>query len=404
MSSRNIHVVVVGCSAGGLGLAKTVAALAKQGYPNLQVTIVDKNAYTYYMIGAPFGIVNPQFGSRLFFRLDSLLTQFEVDKDNPKHQFIQAALLNVNHDKTLDLSNGQTLSFDYLVLATGATNNFPANISAPSIHDARAQLNQVYENLKQASSVLVIGGGAVGVEIAGEVADAFPSKQVTLVHSGSRLLPLNFKEGLSNGAVAKLQKLGVKVVLNERMEIPDGTTFDCSLRPLSLTGKSGKTYTSDVQFLAIGPKVHTEYLQNLEKQLGAALREKNGTIKIKPTLQVDCNALSTVFAVGDVNSLPGGAKYYVKAAEQSQLAAANVVAMIKAGYEQGTSAGLNLQRWNGSVMNMIAVPIGRSLGVLQAAGVAFGKSCMGDVLVRNAKSKDYFISKIESEFPSGANH
>ncbi|KAJ2845605.1 hypothetical protein IWW36_004714 [Coemansia brasiliensis] len=403
MSSRDIHVVVVGCSAGGLGLAKTVAALAKQGFPNLRVTIVDRNAFTYYMIGAPLGIVNPQFGSRLFFRLDSLLAQFEANPAKPKHQFIQAALLNVNLDKTLDLSNGQTLSFDYLVLATGATNSFPANISAPTIQDARAQLSQVYKNIKQADSVLVIGGGAVGVEIAGEVADAFPGKQVTLVHSGSRLLPPNFKEGLSNGAVAKLQKLGVDVVLNERMEIPDGLAFDCSLRTLSLTGKSGKTYTSDVQFLAIGPKVHTEYMQDLEAQLGTALREKNGTIKIKPTLQVDCDALPTVFAVGDVNSLPSGAKYYVKAAEQSQLAAANIVAMIKAGYEQGTSAGLNMQRWDGSVMNMIAVPIGRSLGVLQAGGIAFGKSCMGDILVRNAKSKDYFISKIESGFPSGAN-
>ncbi|KAJ2134798.1 hypothetical protein IW136_004512, partial [Coemansia sp. RSA 678] len=78
MSSREIHVVVVGISTAGIGVAKKVASLATNGFPNLRVTIIDKNAYMYHSIGAPRGVVDKEFGRSLFFRLDTLLTEFEA--------------------------------------------------------------------------------------------------------------------------------------------------------------------------------------------------------------------------------------------------------------------------------------------------------------------------------------
>ncbi|KAJ2660821.1 hypothetical protein IW148_003620 [Coemansia sp. RSA 1199] len=401
MSTREIHVVVVGVSTAGISVAKKIAALAKDGFPNLRVTIIDKNEYTYHSIGAPRGIVDKQFGRSLFFRLDTLLAPFEVSA-KPKHRFIQALLTNVN-SKTIELNTGETLAFDYLVLATGAANSFPGNVNAPTLEDGRLRMAQLHENVEAANNVLVIGGGAVGVEIAGEIADQYPSKQVTLVHSASRLLPLNFKEGISNGAVYKLRRLGVRVVLNERINIPADIQFDGAVRPMTLVGRSGREYTSDVQFLATGTKVYSEYMASLEKHLGTVLREKNGTIKVKPTLQLASDALPNIFVVGDVNSLPAGAKYAVKAGEQAQLAAANLIAMISAGFDNAKATNLVLQNWNGSVMNMIAVPIGKSLGVLQASGIAFGKSCVGDIVVSRVKAKDYFVSKTAKEFPPNAN-
>ncbi|KAJ2554329.1 hypothetical protein IWW35_001343 [Coemansia sp. RSA 1878] len=398
MSSREIHVVVVGISTAGIGVARKVAALATNGFPNLHVTIIDKNAYTYHSIGAPRGIVDKEFGRSLFFRLDTLLTEFEASA-KPKHRFIQALLTNVNKE-TIELSTGETLEFDYLVLATGAENTFPGNVNARTLEDGRAKLARLYENVQAADNVLVIGGGAVGVEIAGEIADEYPNKHVTLVHSASRLLPLNFKEGISNGAVHKLRRLGVEVVLNERINIPADIQFDGAVRPTTLVGRSGREYTSDIQFLATGTKVRSEYMATLEQHLGTSLREKNGTIKVKPTLQLATNALSNIFVAGDVNSLPGGAKYAVKAGEQAQLVAANLITMINCDTK---SAKPVLQNWDGSVMNMIAVPIGKSLGVLQASGIAFGKSCVGDIVVSRVKAKDYFVSKRAKEFPPNAN-
>ncbi|KAJ2807764.1 hypothetical protein H4R20_001142 [Coemansia guatemalensis] len=405
MSNRDIHVVVVGISTAGIAISKAIAALSKDGrYPGLRVTIVDRNDYWYHMIGAPRAVVDKQFGHQLFFRQETLLTPFEADPLRPKHRFIQASLVAVNSDKSLELSNGEKLSFDYLLLSTGSTNTFPGNVIASSLEDARSRLVQLHEDVKRAKSVLVIGGGAVGVEIAGEVASEYPKKKVTLVHSGARLLPPNFKAGLSDGAVHKLQRVGVEVVLNERMVIPVETPFDGTLRPLTLKGKSGRTYESEIQFLTIGPKIHTGYLESLERQLDTKLREANGAIRIRPTFQVDHDQLPTVFAVGDVNSLPAGNKYAMKAAEQAQVAAANVIKMIEACFDQhGKVCNVSLEQWNNSEASTIVVPIGKNLGVAQAGGVALGRSCVGDILVRNVKGKDYFLAKAASGFPPGAN-
>jgi apoptosis-inducing factor 2 len=42
--------------------------------------------------------------------------------------------------------------------------------------------------MESSQSILVVGGGSVGVELAGEIATDYPGKKVTLVHKGPRLL------------------------------------------------------------------------------------------------------------------------------------------------------------------------------------------------------------------------
>ncbi|KAK9114825.1 hypothetical protein Syun_021622 [Stephania yunnanensis] len=44
------------------------------------------------------------------------------------------------------------------------------------------------KKIKSVDSILIIGGGPTGVELAGEIVTDFPEKKVTVVHRGSRLL------------------------------------------------------------------------------------------------------------------------------------------------------------------------------------------------------------------------
>ena len=67
--------------------------------------------------------------------------------------------------------------------------------------------------MKGASSVLVVGGGSLGVEIAGEVLTDFPDKKVTLVHSRERLLP-DMTTRASAAALAWLKKHNCEVGLS----------------------------------------------------------------------------------------------------------------------------------------------------------------------------------------------
>ena len=66
------------------------------------------------------------------------------------------------------------------------------------------------EELKAADSVLIIGGGPVGLELAGEIATDMPSKKVTLVHSGQNILE-SYPPRLGRLVKSQLEVLGVKV-------------------------------------------------------------------------------------------------------------------------------------------------------------------------------------------------
>ncbi|KAJ1785761.1 hypothetical protein LPJ59_006074, partial [Coemansia sp. RSA 2399] len=172
-SVKDIHIVVVGISFSGMNVSK---ALAKLQHPGLRITMIDQRDYYYHTIGMPRGLVDRELGQSLVFPLAGLLDQFEQDPSNPKHRFVQGSVTNVT-PTSVSLSDGSTVPFDYLVLSTGVSNTFPANVATPNIQDAKDQLAKVHANVKEAKRILVIGGGAVGVESAGELADAYPEKE-----------------------------------------------------------------------------------------------------------------------------------------------------------------------------------------------------------------------------------
>ncbi|KAI8326439.1 FAD/NAD(P)-binding domain-containing protein [Martensiomyces pterosporus] len=406
MSTRNIHVVIVGISSAGFSAAKAIAQFAKSGYPNLRITMVDKNSYHYHAIGAPRSLVEKDFGKGLLFPLADLLRPYEADPHNPKHTFIQAGLEAVTSSSTLTLTTGKTLSFDYLVLATGTSSSRPAKFTGSSIDDAEGEIRRLFESVRKAKSVLIVGGGAVGVESAGEIATSYPGKKVTLVHGGDRLLPLNFKPALSDGAVKKLTGVGVNVVLNEKIIIPSDTEFNGEIRPLTLEGESGKLYESDLQIMATGSWLNTEYLAPLESALHMELRAKRGAIKVASTLQLDAVMLPHVFAPGDVNNLPFTAKFAVKASGQGQVVADNIASLITTGYDTSDSRkkltqAASLKEWK-DPYSAILVPIGKEQGVMQLFGMAMTGWGIPNFLSRNLKGKDYFRSKAAKEFASAA--
>ncbi|KAG7374374.1 NADH:flavorubredoxin oxidoreductase [Nitzschia inconspicua] len=77
-----------------------------------------------------------------------------------------------------------------------------------------------------AKSLIIIGGGLIGTELAGDVAAhakaAGKSNDITLIHSGDRLCPM-MSEPASKAVLKMLENLNVKVILNEKaVENADG--------------------------------------------------------------------------------------------------------------------------------------------------------------------------------------
>ena len=154
------------------------------------------------------------------------------------------------------LADGQSLPYDYLLLASGATHAYFGHEDwagdAPglkTLDDAfliRRRLLEAFERAEAAGSeeeraawlsFAIVGGGPTGVELAGTLAEIArhtlrsefrhidPAQaRVRLVEAGPRVLS-SFPESLSEKAASQLRRLGVEVVTGTPVEHIDATGY-----------------------------------------------------------------------------------------------------------------------------------------------------------------------------------
>ena len=103
--------------------------------------------------------------------------------DNAEFIRDRAALVD---SRRLVLSSGEELAPDIIVLATGSSYPLPGNSGAESAEQAEALFRAGHDALAGADHVLLLGGGPVGIELAGEITAAWPGKHVTIARPRQR--------------------------------------------------------------------------------------------------------------------------------------------------------------------------------------------------------------------------
>lgn len=169
------HVVVVGGGFGG------VAAVRKLKRADVDVTLIDRHTYNTFqplLYQVATASLNP--GDITWF-----LRAIRAKQDNVR--FVKGTVLTMDHvHKTLGLESGLTVSYDHLIIAAGVTTNFfgvpgAEEFSMPlykrsqalAVRDRmfatleNAAINRIDEDLR----IVVVGGGATGVETAGAFAE-----------------------------------------------------------------------------------------------------------------------------------------------------------------------------------------------------------------------------------------
>jgi NADH dehydrogenase/putative oxidoreductase len=231
------QVIVVGAGFGGLACAR-----ALQHAP-VAVTLIDRRNYhlfqpLLYQVAttalAPGDIAMP---------IRSLL------RDQHNARVLLGEVSGVDTERHEVQLGAQRLHYDYLVLATGASHSYfgrddwaPYAPGLKRIEDAtevRSRLMLAFEQAERSEDAaeraalltfLVVGAGPTGVELAGAIAELArfgmekefrrvdpATARVILVQSGARILP-TFPEQLSERAAAALQRLGVEVLTDSRVE------------------------------------------------------------------------------------------------------------------------------------------------------------------------------------------
>lgn len=151
--------------------------------------------------------------------------------------------------------------------------------------------------IKSAKSVLIVGGGPTGVELAGEIAVDFPDKKVTIVHKGSRLLEYIGPKA-SRKTLKWLQTKKVDVKLEQSVDLDsfsnENKTYQTSL---------GETIRADTHFLCIGKPLGSAWLK--ETLLKDDL-DGHGRIQVDEHLRV--KGKSNIFAIGDITDIQVSSK------------------------------------------------------------------------------------------------
>lgn len=154
----------------------------------------------------------------------------------------------------------EEIEFEYLVLCSGTKLVPPANVPTMGKPAGIQWFRDHQAKVKNAEKVVLVGAGAVGVreyifllfifscrrnstearlfrcvlEMAADIKDYYPNKSVTLIHSRTHLMN-RFHPKLHETVAERFKELGVEVILNDRVKIPEGgfpsggPTFDVEL-------------------------------------------------------------------------------------------------------------------------------------------------------------------------------
>ena len=308
--SQRSSVVVIGGGYGGVTVAKALDSYAL-------VTLVEPKDAFVHNVAALRALVEPSWLPRIFLPYDQLLANGSVMRDRAVH---------VDPDQIV-LASGQRLSPDFIVLATGSTYPFPAKSDQPNTVDAIGRYRAAHASLDHANQVMLLGAGAVGLELAGEIAAVWPDKHIVLVDSADQILPGPYDQRLRDELNRQLDHLGVQRVMGSALaQLPD--TSPGQARAFTVTTTSGTRIKADIWFRCHGMVPVTDYLGD---ELAPA-RTHDGYLKVTPQLQVA--GFERLYALGDIADID--ANKAGVAGRQAQVVAANIQAQL-AGSDQRTA-------------------------------------------------------------------
>ncbi|KAJ3049493.1 hypothetical protein HK097_009519 [Rhizophlyctis rosea] len=288
------NVVVIGGSIVGQALAMQIRA---NPLPHpYRVIIIEKHSHAHYMFAFPRAATIPGIESALFAPYTNTFPSPSIG--TVINAFVtKITKTHVELDREIDGS--KSVEFDYLVMATGANHPEPGNLNlCDTKSDAIKTLKHYQSIIASSSHPLIIGGGAVGIELAAEIKEHYPHKNVTIVHSRERYLG-SYKIGMHDKCFKLLQKLGVVQILGDRVEAPKcGFVRDGVKR--SYVSKNGRKIESDLVLLCTGMTPNSHLLT----PLSPTSLSSSKYIRVRPTLQLHDTQFPNIFAGGDVIDAP----------------------------------------------------------------------------------------------------
>lgn len=411
-----VKILVAGGSYGGLASIKTLLKLtAGINDKKFVITLVEPRSGFINIMAIPKLILDPQFAKQSYISLsefglcwDNVLLEgnkaIATQSQGKNHIGLDGEMIPRNKNVTLNFIQARItdlglhaanysqerltkkitplevakqpetalLNFDYCILASGRARKWPFDPVAANKEEFMQEVTESSRQIFESDSISVIGGGALGIEVAGEIKQTSPHKAIRIIHPHSTLPPEPLLlEAFKKSIAEKIKSLDIELKLNTRVQksLPDGT----------LVSTVGENITSQLNLWCNYHYNNIGYLQNLIFKLVIVDKDE---LSVNSHLQLkDSNrTYENIFAIGDLAKL-GAIKKAGLAFRTGELAARNIIQLVS----NSTDLGI----WGG-VARKMAIVIG-------------SKSCVQEVQStvvidspKIAKSyKDYKNSKVK---------
>jgi NADH oxidase (H2O2-forming) len=341
------EIVIIGLGVGGFIAAKT----AKKINPNARITIIDEKKYDMFSAcGLPFameGIISD---------FDELIHSMPTEKMDmvklPYHKAI--SIDNENKIVTaLDIDSNTTkpVPYDSVIIATGSKPFVPPIPGAHELLNKGVFVINDLENAKQIvdysksiSSAVVVGAGAIGLEVG--VALVQNNIEVTVIEMLPHAFPKAIDPDIAKILERSLKKAGIKLMMGAAVEKITGDE-----KVTSITVNS-KTIPVDMVIMASG--VHANW--DLAKDAGCEL----GNWGIRTSAKME-TSIPGIYAIGDCVETVSLINHKPWMSQLSTTA-----------YRQGITAGTNVaggyDTFGGSLTTFVSV-----IGKMEVAATGFNK-------------------------------
>lgn len=349
------RITIIGGGYIGVELAKALDLLA-------EVTLIEQNSHFVHAPAMVRAVVDPKILERALIPYDGLLSRGRV---------VRGVAKSISETE-VTLASGETIAADQIVIATGSSNAVPFKPNGMDIDGLRAANARVHEQIVDASTIAIVGAGAVGTELAGEIAHAFPDKNVHLISSETTLFP-HHPPKLGRELSSKLKASGVTLTFGARVENLQSLTAPYA-GALSLS--NGTHVEADLVFPTIGSKAASALLQTLP---GA---EAGRADRIKTDAWLRPSQMRNVFAAGDAAET-GDAMTVVGAGRQVAWLKATLKAVMEGKKVEEIKPYAS---WGPKAPFL--VPLGPKIG-----NSFLGVFTAGNFITRKLKGEDLFLAK-----------
>ena len=285
---------------GGGFCGALTAKLLEKSLPKAEIILIDKKSYFEFSPSIHKVIFDAKYFKKITVNYRKIFK---------KTKFIQDKVIEVN--PYFVKTKKRVFSFDFLVICTGI--KYPVNLentknvcTLKNSYDAKEMGEKIYNSKK----ILIVGGGLIGTEIAGELVTKTKNKEIILVQSHNCLLERN-SEKASKYALDFLTGRGAKIIFNEKVIAHKNNYF--------ITNKKRRIF-ANVGLWCAGIKPDASFMKEFKQ-----ITDSKGFIKVNAFLQLE--KYKRIFVGGDMNNVPEE-KTAQNAERHAKIIAKNIISTI----------------------------------------------------------------------------